>query len=296
MPSVREVVEYAVSPESSPLVRRETPKLNGSASAFIALIIVLILVILICSTTALYILWENSTKADREYRVRRYKATGLEAASEGKWIARLGKFFHFRSATKVSSSQRNSSSKKRSIRGWAQSVDRASSRDILATIEEQPEYQNSNADSKQMVQTTTTTPSTQSPALSTLSVMEVTSQRHIQPLPPSRGRTSSWISDKSMTVSFVSTLPTHPESSSEDEVEPPSSPRAQLSMSSIPEHVTYQPSVNMSSPSLSRPSTLRTLSADQIEQIYPNGQGRPFATQSGTSITLQGGTKFVEEV
>ncbi|TFK25754.1 hypothetical protein FA15DRAFT_686789 [Coprinopsis marcescibilis] len=260
------------------LASREVPKLDGSPSAFIALVVILALVIFITGAAVLYLIWdEKLSKNDRSSRVQRYRSSGKDddggSPRKPRWIPSLFQW------NRSHSSSQATVTKKNSIGGWLRSSEPNPSSDPLSIAEEQPPTGTTTPVNGQMSET--------SPArLSVISVAE-TAHKILQPIPISRDRVSSILSERSRTVSFGSTLPSHHDHSS--------NPRTQHSIPSIVEHLS-PPSV-MSSPSPSTsPGLLGTPSAEELALIYPNGRGRPFATQSGTSITLERGTRFMEDL
>jgi len=258
--------------------RRDTPKLNGSSTAFVALLIVLTLIIITACSAAIYLLWENSNNRDRQARVRRYKSSGIEAAAaDSSWMARLTALFGSRNMGR--SHDCSKPPKKQAIKGWLQSVDRETKRDPLATIEEQPEEHLKDDAARvypQMVQASRPSFSTTASGSSPGSVYDHTRpplQFARPPLAMHRAASlASTTSNRSMSVSFVG----HP------------APRAQGSIPSIAE--------TMSSTSHPHTPILLPPPLEHGELVYPNGRGRPFATRSGTSMTLEGGTKFMEEL
>ncbi|KAH6919176.1 hypothetical protein BKA70DRAFT_1137610 [Coprinopsis sp. MPI-PUGE-AT-0042] len=266
--------------------RRSVPKLDGSAPAFIALVVVLVVVTIVSTAGILYMLWDNRQKNDKSARLHRYQSKGAE---DGGWVARLGRIFGSRKPEPL---HRRETSDKEMMQDWAQSAHNIpSTRDILATIrEEQSEHQAEDAYTTTDY-TPVVTPSTRSPAVSILDA-----NHRLHRAVPSRSRTyaSSHLSTSEGSIRSMSVASYRSRHDS-------SGPHIQPSIPSIAEHLAspslHSSSLHSSSPSMSPSPLIKRLgSPDSFDHIYPNGRGRPFATQSGTSITLEGGTKFHEEL
>lgn len=267
---------------SNSLERRGVPKLDGSAPAFIALVVLLVVVTLVSTAGIAYMLWDKRySRHDRSERIRKYRST---VAEDGSWVARLGRIFGSRKAEPL---HRREPSDKEMMQDWAHSAHNTpSTRDILATIrEEQSEHQLEDAYST-TDRTSVNTPSMMSPAVSLLDA-----NHRVQRPVVSRSRTyaSSHLSTSEGSIRSMSAASYRSRHDS-------SGPYNQPSIPSIAEHL-ISPSLPSSSPSMSpSPLAQRLGSPDPFDPVYPNGKGRPFATQSGTSITLEGGTKFLEEL
>jgi FtsZ-interacting cell division protein ZipA len=246
--------------------------------AFIALVVILVVVTIISTAGIVYMLWDKRQDNDKDARVRRYKSTRAEDSG---WMARLVRVFRSRKPEPL---HRRETSDKEMMQDWAQSAQNTTStRDILATIrEEQSEHQPEDAYST----TDIVTPSTRSPAVSILD----TYHRVQRPVPSRcRGYAASHLSTSEGSTRSMSVASYRSRQDS-------SGPHMQPSIPSIAEHL-VSPSLPSSSPSMSPSPLIQRLgSPDSFDTIYPNGRGRPFATQSGTSITLEGGTKFREEL
>ena len=267
---------------SRSIERRSVPKLDGSAPAFIALVVVLVAVTIVSTAGIVYMLWDRRYKDDRSMKIRQYKSKGAEDSS---WVARLGRIFGSR---KPESLHCREPSDKEMMQDWVQSAQHTpSARDILATIrEEQSEHQLEDGYESTTDRTSVSTPSVMSPAVS---LLDANHRVHRPVLSRSRTYASSHLSTSEGSIRSMSVASYRSRHDS-------SGPYTQPSIPSIAEHL-ISPSLPSSSPSMSpSPLAQRLGSQDYFDPIYPNGKGRPFATQSGTSITLEGGTKFREEL
>jgi len=273
--------------DSASIVKREIPRINGSAAAFIALVVVLVIIILVSCSAVIYILREDLA-SDAEALTRgnrgRYQISGSHenARSSRNWLLRTLRVPGSRQRTPKLRSDKSRNIVGRPGQGWVQTGNGTDS-DFDSSDDLPSGNRNPTITSTKMRMVDYDSSSVATPRSSNVGSIPHVSRVYSStsdaassvPLDPHGLRSFSYADQSSLSAHGII-------------------PSIQSQLYSPPSSISLSPiALGSSRTALASPESMeRSLSNDSID--YGGG---PFSTPSGShpSVrTFEGGTKFIE--